>query len=72
MENNGTKFQMCFVDPDTVNVPRDEYNELVCAINGIRLIGETFGKFGPNDDIVKAVCGQFVYHYKEPEDSADA
>lgn len=72
MENNGTKVQMCFVDPDTVNVPRDEYDELVCALNGIRLIGETIGRFGPNDDIVKAVCGQFGYHYKEPEDPADA
>lgn len=72
MENNETKVQMCITNPDTVNVPRDEYDELVCALNGIRLIGETIGRFGPNDDIVKAVCGQFGYHYKEPGDPADA
>ncbi len=65
MENNGTKVQMCFVDPDTVNVPRDEYDELICARNGIHLIGKTFNKYGPNDDIVKAVCKQFGYEYKE-------
>lgn len=72
MENNETKVQMCITNPDTVNVPRDEYDELVCAFNGICLIGESIGRFGPNDDIVKAVCGQFGYHYKAPEDPADA
>ena len=72
MENNGTKVQMCFIDSDTVNVPRDEYNDLICARSGIDLIGGTLGRFGPNDDVVKAVCGQFGYHYKEPEEPADA
>ena len=72
MENNGTKVQMCFVDPDTVNVPRDEYDDLVCALYRIRMIGETLGRFGPNGDIVKAVCNRFGYYYKDPEEPANA
>ena len=65
MENNGMKVQMCCVDPNTVNVPRDEYDDLVCALYSIRLIGETLGRFGPDDDIIKAVCKRFGYEYKE-------
>ena len=72
MENNGTKVQMCFIDPDTVNVPRGEYDDLICARTSIDLIGKTLGRYGPNNEIVKAVCDLFGYHYKEPKEPADA
>lgn len=70
MENNGTKVQLCTIDPNTVNVPRDEYDDLICARNGIDMIGKTLGRFGPNETVVKVVLSQFGYVYKE--DSADA
>ena len=72
MENNGSKVQLCVIDPNTVNVPRDEYDDLVCALYSIRLIRETLGRFGPNVDIVKAVLNWFGYYYTDPEEPADA
>lgn len=65
MDNNRMAVQACIVDPNTVNVPRDEYDDLICARNGIHLISKTFGKYGANEDIVKAVCKQFGYIFEE-------
>lgn len=65
MDNNKMAVQACIIDPNTVNVPRGEYDVLICAQNGIHLIGKTLGKYGANDDVVKVVCKQFGYEYKE-------
>lgn len=51
---------------DSVTIPRDEYNLLIRARNGIDLIGSTIGRYGPNDAIALAVCKSFGYEYKEP------
>lgn len=54
---------------DPITVPYEEYAELVRARMGIDLIGSTLGKYGPDDSVVKAVCKQFGYEYKENSDA---
>ena len=66
MEDNQIKVQSCIVDQGTVNVPRDEYDDLICARFGIEMIGHSFGKYGsPDIDIVKGVCSRFGFKFEE-------
>lgn len=70
MEDNQLKAQFCIVDKDTVNVPRDEYDDLICARFGIEMIGHSFGRFGsPDSDIVKNVCRRFGFKFEEDSDA---
>ena len=70
MEDNQFKAQFCIVDKDTVNVPRDEYDDLICARFGIEMIGQSFGRFGsPDSDIVKNVCRRFGFKFEEDSDA---
>ena len=69
MENNQPKVQVSFVDQGTVNVPRDEYDDLICARFGIEMIGRSYGKYGGFDsDIVKSVCRHFGFKFEEDSD----
>lgn len=52
-----------------VLVPRKEYDELTRARMGIDIIGSSFGKYGPNDNVVYCVCAQFGYKPKEDSDA---
>lgn len=61
MENNNTP---------TIEIPVAEYTELVRARLGIDMIGCSLSKYGPDDNVVKAVCKPFGYEYKE--DGSDA
>ena len=54
-----------------ITIPISEYMELVKAKVGIDMIGQSLGKYGPNDTVAIAVCKQFGYEYK-PEDDVDA
>ena len=70
MEDNQIKVQSFIADQGTVNVPRDEYDDLICARFGIEIIGHSFGKFGsPDSDIVKNVCRRFGFKFKEDSDA---
>ena len=70
MEDNQIKVQSCIVDQCTVNVPRDEYDDLICARFGIEMIGHSFGKYGsPDSDIVKNVCRRFGFKFEEDSDA---
>lgn len=62
---NEEKLQEIIAYPDTVTIPRAEYDELLKARLGIDMIGCTLGKYGPDDSVVNAVCKQFGYEYKE-------
>ena len=55
--------------PGYVLVPRDEYDDLICARSGIDMIGSSLGRFGAEDKVVAAVCKQFGYEYKESVDA---
>lgn len=64
MEDENTSFN------GYVLVPRDEYDDLICARFGIEIIGHSFGKFGsPDSDIVKNVCRRFGLKFKEDSDA---
>ena len=53
-----------------VVVPRDEYDDLVCARFCIDLIAQSFGRYGsPDSDIVKGVCSHFGFKFKEDSDA---
>lgn len=61
MDNNYTS---------TIEITVAEYTELVRAKLGIDMIGSSLGKYGPDDNVVKAVCKPFGYEYKEDENDA--
>lgn len=64
MEDENTSFN------GYVLVPRDEYDDLICARFGIEIIGHSFGKFGsPDSDIVKNVCRRLGLKFKEDSDA---
>ena len=70
MDDNQFKAQFCIVDKDTVNIPRDEYIDLICARFAIEMIGHSFGKFSsPDGDLVKNICRHFGYLPKEEKDA---
>ena len=54
----------------TVTIPVSEFEELIKAKVGIGMIGLSIGKYGADNDVVRVVCKQFGYEYKE--DQADA
>lgn len=64
------KVQSCIVDQGTVNIPRDEYIDLICARFAIEMIGHSFGKFSsPDGDLVKNICRHFGYLPREDSDA---
>ena len=63
------EFQVITERADMVAIPHGEYTELQRARFGIEMIGSTLGKYGPDDSVVKAVCKQFGYEYKEDSDA---
>ena len=70
MVDNEIKALPCIVDQDTVTVPRDEYDDLICARFGIVLIAQSFGRYGsPDSDIVKNVCRRFGFKFEEDSDA---
>ena len=54
----------------TITIPASEFEELIMAKVGIGMIGNSIGKYGADNDVVRVVCKQFGYEYKE--DEADA
>ena len=72
MEDNQLEALPCIVDQDTVTIPRDEYDDLICARFAIEMIGHSFGKFsfsGPDSDLVKNICMHFGCLPKEEKDA---
>ena len=70
MDNNDLKLQACIVERNTVNIPRDEYIDLICARFAIEMIGHSFGKFcSPDGDLVRNICRHFGYLPKEEKDA---
>lgn len=59
------EFQVITERADMIVIPQSEYIELQRARLGIDMIGSTLSKYGPDDSVVKAVCKQFGYEYKE-------
>lgn len=54
----------------TITIPVSEFEELIMAKVGIDMIGNSIGKYGADNEVVRVVCKQFGYEYKE--DKADA
>ncbi len=52
-----------------VLVPRDEYDDLICARFGLEMIGHSFGRYGLDIDIVKNVCRRFGFKIEEDSDA---
>lgn len=54
----------------TITILMSEFTKLFEAKIGIDMIGNSIGKYGADSSVVRAVCKQFGYVYKEGEDDA--
>lgn len=58
------------MENNEITISVAEYTELVRAKLGIDMIGNSLGKYGPDDSVVKTVCKSFGYEHKEDGDDA--
>lgn len=55
------KVNASVVFPDSVTIPRNDYNELVKARFAIQMIGTSVSKYGPDRDVINTVLTIFGY-----------
>lgn len=59
------------MDPNnTITIPVHEYAELAKAKTCIDMIGNSIGKYGADNDVVRVACKMFGYVYREEESDA--
>ena len=66
------KVNASVVSPDSVSLPRGDYNELLQARFAIHLIGTSVSKYGPDRDVLNCVLTAFGYPLTLKEAEADA
>ncbi len=66
------KVNASVVSPDSVALPRGDYDELLQARFAIHLIGTSVGNYGPDRNVINSVLAAFGYPLEPKEAEADA